>query len=67
MTLEECEKAHKEGTWLLWFRGFHGYELVKITHAGTHWRVHNMSGLEVFPGPGELSVATPNDMLKYGE
>ncbi len=74
MTTEECEKAFEEGTWLVWEP--HGYahislaELVKVTSTGVGGKlvgVRSMQRLGYSSRPKYLRIATPNDMLKYGE
>lgn len=78
MTREECEKAHEDGTWLVWrtlTRSALPMELVRVvSKTRTMWLVVGTIRLATgkendqwLTGAANLRIATPNDMLKYGE
>ncbi len=72
MDEEECQKAMEEGTWLVYEDIFGDMFLVRVVTPGPR-------SLVLFTGPTfpadwtvsvvsyALRVASPNDMLKYGE
>lgn len=69
MPKEELKQAHRERTWLVW-EVWHDHDLVRVEkYQLEHGRVfvvlQNGDGYHV--APSNLRIATPNDMLKYGE
>jgi len=80
MTNEECQKAMEECAWCVWKNSQAPvtYHLVKIVSDDTRgyealrwkceilWRPHHILD-NLWCGAVSLHVATPNDMLKYGE
>lgn len=65
MTFEECEKAQKDQTWLVWEIAM-GVMLVRIQTGpmrltDVYCELHNFLTAPI----RQLRVATPNDMLKY--
>lgn len=77
MTYEECQKALEEGTWLT--QGGEGLGLevekilvrvVDISDEFSSWcsvKVRSPEYGVIHVAAAELEIATPNDMLKYGE
>lgn len=68
MTEEEAEKVHKEKTWLVW-EHYSGPRLVRVGRLDNPVRyfVRDKKGVRWSVDGGDLHIATPNDMLKYGE
>lgn len=72
MTLEEIQEAYREKTWLVWFVVEH--TLVHVydkPRAPFGWpyavQVLTRKGNSPSANIENLRIATPNDMLKYGE
>ncbi len=59
MTYEELKKAHEEGTWLLWTPSWRSPQLVFPRVADMNVQANQFLS--------DLRIATPNDMLKYGD
>lgn len=72
MTRKECRKAYKEGTWLVHTYSDGHRVLIRVIQPDSrHRKSVLVKGPKVFytfsAWPQDLRVATPNDMLKYGE
>ncbi len=75
MTYEELEKARKEKTWLVCQGGkYQDKRLVQLVDASLVESVEREYALVAGPNyprywvrSSRLRIATPNDMLKYGE
>ena len=73
MTIEALQKAYEEGTWLIARPDGHmsrfdmPTKLVRadLIHVGEIWVI--VPGEATPFSPEEFYIATPNDMLKYGD
>lgn len=75
MTFEECQKAKEDGTWLIHDDGqirlgkVQGMRSRPEEPSSHYWdaTLRDTKGVEFFSDADDLRVATPNDMLKYGD
>ena len=73
MTVEELEEALEEGTWLVCTSiiGEALSPLVRVignpSESKVYWNLRGSNGVGYFTHRQNLRIATPNDMLKYGE